>query len=305
MAPHLDIQANGRPLDPGARLWRYMKLSTFLYMLTKERVFIPRLSTLQNEDKFEGQVDLQDGQPTKSKREQALKTWEAWFRRAKDDGGTTEPWEKSSGPSLSDLWLRELAKRRLVWCWHQSENESMAQWVIYGREAGVAIRSDVESVLRAFGSANVVFGEVQYVHPGRLPEEASPDLAWHPYFLKHGSYQHENEVRFVLAEDPEWSEKGRTIKISPGNLIQEIVISPLIQREEATATLYAVVQLCEKHHIQNIRISGGKDVYNPHGRSDSTPEERGLDLVNDEWLKNGSQQSEGEPLILSLTSPIE
>ncbi len=269
MKQHFDMQANGRPLEPNAPLWRYMKLTTLLYMLTKERVFIPRLSNLQNGDKFEGKVDLQNGQQTKTKRDLELKKCDHWLRRAKKDGGTTESWEKSPRPSLSDLWLRELARRRLVWCWHHSQNESMAQWVIYGREAGVAIRSDVESVLRTFGSANVVFGEVQYVHPGQFPEEASPDLAWHPYFLKHGAFAHEQEVRFVLEDDMDWP-SGRHVKIDPKTLIKEVVISPLLLPSEATAVMDVVRQL----GIEKVKVSGGQDVSSPQGRPDSTFIER-------------------------------
>lgn len=297
MKQHFDVQANGRPLEPNAPLWRYMKLTTLLYMLTEKRVFIPKLNTLQKGDKFEGWLDLQNGQPDKMKRHLALKEHEDWFRREK--GGTTESWEKSAPPELSALWLRELAKRRCVWCWHQSEHESMAQWVIYGREAGVAIRSDAESVLETFKPADVVYGEVQYVDVGQIPVAASSHLRWHPYFLKHSSFKHEQEVRFVLMDESDWLD-GRVVKVAPETLIKEVVISPLLLPSEATAVLNAVKQLGKKRKIENVRISGGQDCHSPHGRTDSTPEERAFEFAADEWLKNGPRNCYGEPSILKL-----
>jgi hypothetical protein len=298
MTQHLDVQANGK-LDSSANLWRYMKLTTLLYMLTEKRVFIPKLSTLQRGDKFEGWLDLQNGQQDKNDRDLALKDDEEWFRREK--GGTTEGWEKSAPPELSALWLRELTRRRCVWCWHQSEDESMAQWVIYGREAGVAIRSDTKSVLQTFESADVVYGEVQYVHPGQLPREVSTHLPWHPYFLKHGSFRHEQEVRFVLADDPDWPD-GRVVKVAPEILIKEVVISPLLLPSEATAVLKAVKQLGEKHKIESVRISGGQDVNSPLGRTGSTIEKRAFELAAEDWLKNGPRNHGGEPRALKLIS---
>lgn len=298
MPTHLDLKANRQPLGLTAPLWRYIKLSTLLYMLKQERVYVPRLSTLQKGENFEGCLDLQDGQ-VKCARDQELQQYEAWLRRDRDKGGTTESWEGSPSPSLSDLWLRELAKRRCIWCWHRSEHESMAQWLIYGKEAGVAICSDAKSILKTFETADVVYGNVQYVHPGQFPDEASPDLPWHPYFLKHGSFEHEREVRFVLEDEADWP-AGRPVKVAPGTMIKKIVISPLLPSSEATAVMDVVKQLGQQFGIKDVRVSGGQDVSNPQGRSDSTLIERAGELAADQWASDGPRRESGEPSVLRL-----
>ncbi len=158
-AKSLDLKLNGvLPLE--APIWRYIKLSTLLYLLTEERSFIPKLALLRQDDINEGRSSFQTPSfRAVLERQQALASSKEWLLRP---GGKDPSWRRNSRlePNLVQCWHDELADRRCVWCWHESEQECMAQWRIYARE-GVAIRSDVQSVLKCLSSV----GDVAY---GRL-----------------------------------------------------------------------------------------------------------------------------------------
>lgn len=212
--PYLAL--DGEPLAETAPLWRYIKLSTLLYLLKSKRSFLPKLGTLQQGDPFEGKFYSDSLHARLDLIGEEKEKLEQWLRR---EDGETKAWEKNRSkkpktlerpsylPEPWELRLRELMKRRLVWCWYQSECECMAQWRIYG-EFGVAIRSDVASVKSVLqpkgdrGKTAMVYGRVHYLSPNQEP---SPDLqerlAKHPYFIKHAAFAHEKEVRFVLEDD--------------------------------------------------------------------------------------------------------
>lgn len=54
---------------------------------------------------------------------------------------------------LAEVFVRELAKRRAVWCWFQSENESAAMWSIYAN-AGVAVKTYAGELIGSLPTAS-------------------------------------------------------------------------------------------------------------------------------------------------------
>jgi hypothetical protein len=50
-----------------------------------------------------------------------------------------------------EVWLRELAVRRCIWCWYGDSEESMGLWNSYGPR-GVAVVSSVGRIRKAFPS---------------------------------------------------------------------------------------------------------------------------------------------------------
>jgi hypothetical protein len=141
-----------------------------------------------------------------------------------------------------EIWLRELALRRCVWCWYAERPESMAMWNNYGPH-GVAIVSKIKDVRRALSlpdDALSSVGKVVYLPSG----EGEPDrnqISPHkarfsrPYYFKQEAYKYEQEIRFVVACEPKSTgfEGGVLLKVDPKILINELVISPHVVGDEA------------------------------------------------------------------------
>jgi len=263
------IELPGKPpLSGNETLWRYMSLSRLLSMI-KGSAFIPTLATLQNIDRNESKLTTQccsDSPAVRSclandeeNRKWLLDQVSLQERKELEARRPSGPYEALDHQrAFEHLWLHELALRRCVWCWFEGQNESMAQWSVYSRE-GVAIRSDVDSVLNALShtdvAASCVYGRIDYIDRNQ-PRNLSDNmhLAWHPYFAKQGSFKHEQEVRFVfrndLAEDP-----GRHVFIDFSKLVKEIVISPYLPDEEATAVMHAIKQLLPPEPRIHVSVS--------------------------------------------------
>src|SRR5437667_2672037 len=127
-----DSELKLRNSDP---LWRYMKLSTFLWLLRGE-VFIPSLRKLGGGDPREGLLPWVSASSNdiclRIDHDNLLANEEAWLDQKAEQGLRDDPsdfrldakWGK--GRARLEVWFRELQKRRAAWCWHQSEDESMA-----------------------------------------------------------------------------------------------------------------------------------------------------------------------------------
>lgn len=243
-----------RPLVNDTTLWRYIKLSGLLNLLNG-CAFIPKISELQKGDRNESKVTTQVDNTSpiarsevshKENRDWLLSksTWEGKLLTC--SGSEQDPMGRAllEQSLLEEIWLRELAKRRCAWCWHESAEESVAQWKIYGGE-GVAIRSDVGAVLNSLCEIGAgVYGRIKYLkrqHQSGIFEEY-PDLKWHPYFAKQKSYEHEKEVRFVFRDDREqWL--GCDLDIVFADLVKEIRVSPFLPASGATAVMKQIQRL--------------------------------------------------------------
>jgi hypothetical protein len=120
----------------------------------------------------------------------------------------------------------------------------MAQWKVYG-PYGIAIRSTPTRIRSAFEEtappAKTSAGRVHYESsiPINLHEElVGPRRITRPFYFKEKAYEHEKEVRFVMAVNPglcDLSRGGILFELDPTKLIQEIIISPEIYGSEAVA----------------------------------------------------------------------
>lgn len=316
MTEHRDLKLDGRELDPSTAIWRYVKVSTLIYLLKEQRSFMPKLSTLQKDDPFEGRLRIYEGRQEAMCLNGDLRRHAKWLQRTKAEGGTLADWETKQGmqPQLAQVWMRELARRRVVWCWHESEGECMGQWRIYGKEAGVAIRSDVGSVLRVLSgdgkSRDVAFGRVFYL-PANQPfdlGESARDLARNPIFVKNCVYAHEKEVRFVLPDGP-WEHPGYPIHTKPCSFVKEVVLSPFFLPSEGFA-LKEVIESLLKDLVPKddeppkVRLSGALNFDAPQGLIEPGLNEAVSKNTADKWIANepweGSTKENDAPSILKL-----
>lgn len=313
MATKRDLKLDDRDLDPSSQIWRYIKLSTLIYLLTKKRSFIPKLTTLQHGDPFEGRMRIWDFFQDHTGLKAKLKTHKDWLRRTKSNGGTLADWEVGLQTDIVEIWMRELARRRVVWCWHESEHECMGQWRIYGKEAGVAIRSNVESVLRVLSgdgkNRDVSYGRVRYLFPSQPLDVLKPStqhLAWNPIFIKNKVFEHEKEVRFVLS-DTKNDFEGYPMKTDPADFVKEVIVSPFLLPSEATAVKGLIDSLMKPllptGSPSIVKISGALSPGAPEGRTVASWDEDILKEVADaRCAHNASNASGDEGAISSIFS---
>jgi hypothetical protein len=230
-------------------LWRYMKLSS-LFLLLEGTSFFPSIATLRAADPLEG--DLHPDAPWLNsvlsklhgqKEADSLDEWlltqaHDWERRHQE---LNKDNPQSNTAFFADLYQRELAKRRAVWCWFASDIESAGMWSIYG-QGGVAVGTTIGRLKqslptnRHFQISRIRYADRRSVSPHHFDPESKSDAPYihRPHFIKGREYVHEQEVR--VATFCHGQEKGRTIRgILIDELIQEIVLSPLWPHGEAKA----------------------------------------------------------------------
>lgn len=239
-------------------LIRYMKLSAFMLLLAN-KVFIPSLRTLQGIDKLESRVSEEiwpDGYWEQIR--EILEPNEQWllgkakFPKEKYPLFLRVPGQDHSIGSLRFLgqtWLRELAIRRSAWWWNRYDGESYALWSLYG-DRGVAVLTTVGAVRRALARAAPYVGlaaPIEYILPRRgihhTPEQWAAAMRMttqenlrRPYLFKDFGFRFEEEVRFIFAIHPEFTELsgGAMIDIDSRSLVMKMLFSPKIQSEEKT-----------------------------------------------------------------------
>lgn len=237
----------GRPIQAHMPLWRYMKLSTF-FMLLDGKAFFPSVAALQSGDPLEGDL-IPDPEWLMTRLTEVcggdMAALEGWLQ------GRAEGWEQSMlainqddgflrGNILSKLYVRQLAKRRAVWCWFSALHESAGMWSVYG-SGGIAVGTQFSKLASAlppnaqFQIAPITYANRNNNSPlGYFDPEAvrNQELVHRPHLIKGIEYQHENEIRVTTTCLP--YEPGRLIEnINPVTLIEEVVLSPLIPFEEA------------------------------------------------------------------------
>jgi hypothetical protein len=219
------------PLSDYTRIVRYVPVTTLL-LYRANKVFIPSLRLLQSSDPFESKLpeflfEGGYGQGFASH----FKTQEAFLISiAQSLGATIKPSRlhtREEWNVLARIWLRELARRRAVWCWNVFKEESNAMWQIYGAK-GVAIFStigQVKSALAKAGPFRCLIAHVRYPIARRMilaGENAQPTLRmiqeanlFRPYLFKHPGYRYEDEVRFVFGIHPDLIQEEAFLRTAP------------------------------------------------------------------------------------------
>lgn len=224
---------------------RYMKLSTFL-LLTEGEIFIPSLKTLQQIDPIEGRtadrsVRINSGSnPGLTQRDAYDWLYSKGDRYDRDFIDIRIQQEADPTRRLHEIWMRELAIRRAIWCWYARRPESMAMWNTYGPH-GIAIISTVGQVRAALHlpeDALTSVARINYVSSdGTDPRLVDPLWVNRPYYFKLDAYEHEHEVRFVIGCEPvEANFRGGILRrVDASALMNEVLISPYVQLDEAFA----------------------------------------------------------------------
>ena len=126
-----------------AVLWRYLDFTKFVSLLDGSALFFARTHTL--DDPFEGSVTTVNEVVRK----------------------TLYPTMYPEAPGLGEAVIdarRRFPQYVLVNCWHSSEHESAAMWKLYAAQAGVAIKTQFQSLADSITDDNAVYiGKINFV----------------------------------------------------------------------------------------------------------------------------------------------
>ena len=156
------------------KVWRYMDLAKFIWLLKEKKLFLSRLDKLS--DPYEGSLTTK-----------TIAGINAFLNHHK---------AKTSWDELSQEYRRNRATT-FVCCWHANEHESEAMWRLYGRNGnGIAIQSTYQELVHAIaGEDDVYLGYVKYIDYEK--EWFADANIFHPIMHKRIAFSHEREVRLV------------------------------------------------------------------------------------------------------------
>jgi hypothetical protein len=170
------------------KLWRYMDLSQFLWLLYRKSLYFSELGEFT--DKWEGALP---------------KISEARLRENSDyksliDAGVSEAYARHT----VERSQKERQVGYAVNCWHMNEVESIAMWKLYtAGNDGIAIQTTVGRLKACLQKEkrDIFIVEVQYRDHEEGPFAESHDPLV-PLMTKRRSYMHEREVRIILDKAP-------------------------------------------------------------------------------------------------------
>jgi hypothetical protein len=212
-----------RMLSDETKLWRYMDLSEFLWLISEKCLYFANPQELS--DKWEGAWPASIVTEVEKSPE---------FIRLLQEGVNAK---------YASQVVASLRNNRqggyAVNCWHRNDVESIAMWKLYtSGDDGVAIQTTVGRMKASLvqEARDLFIVEVEYSdHDGQDPIGSSDALL--PLARKRRSFSHESEVRVILDRgltvDFELAAfvsgtpfGGETIALKTGTLIERIVTSP-------------------------------------------------------------------------------
>lgn len=204
------------PSDGDAKVWRYMDFTKLVSILDQKALYFARTDSF--EDPFEGSVPKVN----------------VLLRKIVPPGilpGIEEVYLKKE-ESLSSF-TRAFREHVFVNCWHMNEAESAAMWKLYlASGEGIAIQSTVNRLKESLKSDDAFYiGKVNYIDYDR--EFIDTDNIFNPVVHKRKSFEHERELRVVLAKWPTEArfgggivERGVSVTVDLDTLVEGIYLAP-------------------------------------------------------------------------------
>jgi hypothetical protein len=178
--PVTDVEHDVFERPPAAaRLWRYVDLSKYLSLLSTQALWFSRADLLG--DPFEGSMSRANVRLRPS-------VYAKW------------PGLLKAMDQAAEVRRKEL-KFHFISCWHCSEWESAAMWRLYMQDHGIAIVTTYERMRAALGGEDEIYvGFVRYVDYEK--DWIDEGNSFWPFMHKRQSFEHEREVRAILARWP-------------------------------------------------------------------------------------------------------
>lgn len=217
-----------QPDDPSVRVWRYLDLAKFVWLLENKKLYLSRLDLLN--DPHEGSIP----------KFQANQLHAELVYHAMQPINSDSP-ELSQSPISHATNILEqfkstkkyLRKTFYVNCWHLNNSESEAMWRLYcPNNSGVAIQTTYKKLAEsALVEPYRYIGCVTYLD---YDSQGFPtDNLYHPIMHKRLSFAHEKEVRLVISKMPEnwgtsqeFSVQGISIDWPLESIVDAIYVNP-------------------------------------------------------------------------------
>lgn len=204
-------------MNPDAKVWRYMSLSRFIWLLQNRQLWMARADRL--EDPWEC----------------AVTGAEMSYLAARHP--ITPIGEEDEGiggriDRITKLWRAST----FINCWCAREEESHALWRVFcGANEGVAIRSNWQKLNDIAQGLRVIPVDYEGYARVRTPNQDKVSMR------KRKMFDYEHEVRIIAYADDvnvnlTAEEAGMRLQFNPGDFINEIVIHP-----EADQSFHQVV----------------------------------------------------------------
>jgi hypothetical protein len=208
-----------RPSEPDIKIWRYMSLTKFLWMLQHNSLYFSRSDLMG--DPFEGHYSL----PTAQSEDEFVKLQLHGLKTSELD---KDRQRKSFRSILSGARL--IKPSLFVNCWHMNEYESLAMWKLYAaHHDSICIQSRASTLIS--GLPNDVFvGMVKYIDYNKEFIDWGNALEYIVH--KRVSFAHERELRAVIwkvADRGNYQtvgDKGLIVPIDIKSLIETVFVSP-------------------------------------------------------------------------------
>lgn len=226
-----------QPVDSSVRVWRYLDLAKFIWLLENRKLYLSRLDTL--EDLHEGSIPK--FQADQFEAESTNHILAATYKRLVEEHGSELALERlqTQVPQIVNqvqqlmLYKKELRKTSYVNCWHLNNSESEAMWRLYcPSDNGVAIQTTYKKLVEStMIDPEVYVGCVKYLD---YESQGFPiNNVFYSVMHKRLSFAHENEVRLVKLKGPEnwgtsqeFSAEGISLDWQPDSVIDAIYVDP-------------------------------------------------------------------------------
>src|SRR3989344_369754 len=200
------------PRSEDIKIWRYLDIAKFAYMISKKNLYFPKASKL--EDAFEG-----------SYTKKSVDTRSEFFKSV-----------ARGNPNLNiERQISEFAKqiREHVYIssWHMNSHESAAMWNLYSQGGkGIAIQSTFKGLKNSFKNLkeDIFIGKVKYIDYDKDLIDTKNLL--NPFIRKRKSFEYEYELRVILARLSEASFRPKSENDnSPDGIYLEVDLDKLIE----------------------------------------------------------------------------
>ena len=215
-----------QPTDGSVRVWRYLDLAKFIWLIEKQKIYLSGMDSLN--DPHEGSTpkflaDHEDQQCLAIQRRRLV-------REFGDDLGNQK--FLAELPLFIDQNRRSRVRRQkdrremYVNCWHLGNSESETMWRLYCPDNnGVAIQTSYDKLVKSIANDSELYvGQVTYIdyESHGFPQ----DNIFYPVMHKRISFAHEQEARFVKLRVPD--NQGTPQEFYPPGISIDWPLKPII-----------------------------------------------------------------------------
>lgn len=218
------------PKDPALKLWRYMDITRFLFLLDSASLYFCRASEFRSNDPFEGSFPKLE----------------------------YEYFEKNyGGKFLHDIYNTS-SKIFYVNCWHLSEYESIAMWKLYSEsKKGIAIKTTVSNFKNSFDKTkeDIFAGKIQYIdyendtYYSKGKHQYSSGNMMTTYIHKRNIFEYEKEYRAIYSASNPQDVEGFNINVDLTKLIEEVILAPYFPE-----WLFTLIEKITQNYLPSVQI---------------------------------------------------